>query len=360
MTRFKEMIRTALDARGLLGTAAARQACAAAALARGTAAFAEIESLAGTATLRRALDVRHGRGAAEGYRYVLGYGELMTEFLVAPLALHAETRARVTRLGAFANFIVSYFDEMVDGGWPRTLLLPQWALAAATTPTGRVCLAAAGRLAPSPARLTILLVSEYFRRLIALPFATRHESLRRDVYRLIREMYLEEGRTPREWRRIRGTAAFQKKTALPLVVLGLPAWLARGNLDRIQYDRHHRWLIRLGKFIRWIDDAADIDADESAGASNLVLHALARREAQSDSRPRLAAMIARRGQWLCEEWRTLMDYAGCPEFDHIDVLATVLIAWLGEAPDAPLAVGYAQAMPESITARIASASLPGA
>ena len=43
------------------------------------------------------------------------------------------------------------FDEMVDGGWPRALLLPRWALAGAVTPTGRACLNAAGRFVPSPA-----------------------------------------------------------------------------------------------------------------------------------------------------------------------------------------------------------------
>jgi len=144
-------------------------------------------------------------------------------------------------------------------------------------------------------------------------------------------MYDEEGRTPRELRRLRGDAARQKKTALPLVVLGLPAWLASPVCSPDCYARHRRWLYRIGKFIRWIDDAADLSSDESAGAPNLVRRALAR-AASAGTGAMLARMIARRGRCLLEEWWDQVLNTGDTSVADAAVLDSVLVAWLG-APD---------------------------
>ena len=323
-------IRSRLEDRGLLGLASARERCAARARELGGSSLREIESLVGASTARRALAIRRGADYAESYRHVLGYGELMTELLIAPIPLDPAVRVRVARLGGHANLIVSYFDEMVDGGWPRSSLLPRWVLDGTRTRMGRVILDAIRHLAPAPADLTARLVSGYFQRLADLPHAARHRALHAEIHRLVVEMYLEEGRTPREWLRIRGTAARQKKTALPLVVLGLPGWLATPVMARAQLDRHRRWLVRLGKFIRWIDDASDVVADEAAGGANLVLAALRRNGARPGAEDALAMMIARRGSRLREEWRAQMRAAGHPESGHLDVLGTVLVAWLGD------------------------------
>jgi hypothetical protein len=327
-------VRSALDERGLLGSAATREACAHRAHALGGSILTQLESLVGARTARRALGVRRGDGYAESYRYVVGYGMLMTELLIAPIPMDHAARARVVAIGGLANLIVSYFDEMVDGGWPRSFLLPGWALTGMRTRAGRRVCDAARYLLPPPAGLTVRLVSEYFRRLDDLPHAARHRVVRAMVHRLVSEMYFEEGRTPREWRRIRGAAARQKKTALPLVVLGLPGWLATPDADDAPVQRHRRWLIRLGKFIRWIDDAADVASDEASGSANLACAALARRATRPDAAGSLAGMIARRGRWIEEEWRAQMRAVGHPERDHLDVLATVLVAWVGEPPSA--------------------------
>ena len=132
---------------------------------------------------------------------------------------------------------------------------------------------------------------------------------------------------------MRGDAALQKKTALPLVALGLPAWLASPKLDEVRFDEHYRWLVRVGKFIRWVDDAADFELDGAAGASNLVRHALARRGMAADANA-LATAVAERGRRLVDEWPRLVN----PPNQHDapvsmavpPVLSNVLAAWVGE------------------------------
>ena len=330
---FRSLLRDELDTVGLLGTHQERAACSALAAARGERALAAVEALVGAATVRRALSTRRGEGFAESYRYVLGYGSLMTEFLVAPVGLGPPEVERVAALGAIANLIVSHFDELVDGGWPRAQLLPRWALAMAPGRAGRTLLRMASRAAPPSTRLIVGLVAQYFERAHSLDYAPVRPRVWQRLSRTIMTMYLEEGRTPREWRHVRGDAALQKKTALPLVALGLPAWLASPKLDEVRFDEHYRWLVRVGKFIRWVDDAADFELDGAAGASNLVRHALARRGMAADANA-LATAVAERGRRLVDEWPRLVN----PPNQHDapvsmavpPVLSNVLAAWVGE------------------------------
>jgi hypothetical protein len=334
---FRSLLRDELDARGLLGTRESREACAARAAELGATALAEVEALVGAATARRALSIRRGEGFAASYRYVMGYGALMTEFLVAPARPEPSDRQQIAALGAVANLIVSHFDELVDGGWPRSLLLPSWALVAAPTYVGRTVLRAAARAGPAPTRVIVTLVANYFERVRALERTVARPRVRRRLSRTIMTMYSEEGRTPREWRRIRGDAALQKKTALPLVVLGLPVWLVSADFDAARFEAHYRWLVHVGKFVRWVDDAADAEADGATGASNLVRHALAERTGDAAEQVALAAAIARRGRRLVDQWHAFVAAAtdensrSAISDDHVPaVLSNVLAAWVGE------------------------------
>ena len=325
---FRRQLATELRQRGLLGSAAGRAACASQARAAGDAALAEVARIVGARTTRRALATRRGPSYADTYRYVTGYGALMTAFLAAPVPIGDAERARVARLGAIANLIVSHFDELVDGGWPRVALLPRWALTLAHVAPGRALLRAGAGLTPPQTRLIVRLVVEYFRAAAAMPAARRHLAARAELRRLVTRMYEEEGRTPREWERVRGSATRQKKTALPLVVLGLAAWLASRECAPQDYARHRRWLVRVGKLVRWIDDAADLPDDDAAGAANLVRQALARHSAGPDAATRLATCIALRGRRVVDEWRMLV--RGTEPSAGPAILETVMAAWLGE------------------------------
>ena len=325
---FRHRLAAELRMQQLFGSPTVRAECASRAAIVGDAALADVERLAGIRTTRRALAIRRGPQYATTYRYVAGYGALMTEFLAAPVPLAPDDRARVARLGALANLIVSHFDELVDGGWPRPFLLPRWVLVLSAKGRGRTILRIGTAIAPSPSRLIVRMVGEYFRRVAALPFADRHDAARSQLRRAVSEMYEEEGRTPRELRRVRGNAARQKKTALPLVVLGMAAWLASPQCPASTYAHHRRWLMRVGKFIRWIDDAADLTDDEAAGASNLVRQALRRRTAAPCAGEQLACGIARRGRRVLEEWREMSGASSSHESGA--VFETVLAAWMGE------------------------------
>jgi hypothetical protein len=330
---FRVGLRDALQAQGVFGSSGCRQACARRAAVIGDEVLKEVEAFTGASTFKRAMEVTRGSDFAGTYRYVAGYGELMTCFLAAPAGLQPQEFMQVARLGALANLLVSYFDELVDSGWRRSLLLPAWALAISSTGAGRALLGSLAHIGHPPALLSRRLVVEYFHRLAKLPHLDRH-AVRADLLQMIRKMYMEEGRTPAEWRRLRGDAVKQKKTAFPLAVLGLPAWLAATECPVGRYARHRRWLLKLGRFMRWIDDAADLALDTKMGSANLVRRALSRRPDQTMWEIRLIDCIACRGRWLLDEWQKLVEPISPAPPVGGAVVAAALASWLG-APDDP-------------------------
>lgn len=327
---FRLRLRHGLELQGLLGDRALREACAARAASLGNQVLSQVETMVSPKQFRAALTLTRGASFADTYRYVAGYGELMTRFLAAPVGLPPDQSGEVAVLGALANLLVSYFDELVDSGCSRAHLLPDWALAISSSLAGRTVLRVLSHVGPAPGRLVRRLVVEYFRRVAALPNARQHAGVRTDLFRMIVKMHQEEGRTAADWRRLRGDPAKQKKTSLPLVVLGLPAWLASANCPLQPYLRHRRWLVKFGLFIRWIDDAADLELDTKAGSANLVLRALERSGNRNEAATALADRISRRGRWLLDEWHTLVEAVAVSESADSAVLATSLVAWLGE------------------------------
>jgi hypothetical protein len=112
------------------------------------------------------------------------------------------------------------------------------------------------------------------------------------------------------------------------VVLGLPAWLAVAHPCLEARARHLRWITRLGRFIRWIDDAADLDQDLVSGMPNLVAESLARRRPCEEARAELAGRIAGRGRHLMDEWTRLTPHDRRESCD-VEVLPAIVTAWMG-------------------------------
>lgn len=321
-------LRDELGRRGLLGTPAIRQACTSRAKRRGDSCFAVLAAQLGEANLNRGIEASR-LGAGEQARFVMGYGALMTEFLVAPVCPDPDSRLLLGDLGALANLIVSYVDDMVDAGCPRAALLPASALRLAASTGGRWMLDRAAGLAPPAARLAARAVGEYFRRLDRLPYASAHAWVYADVKRCIWKMYQEEARSTADWARLNGHKSRPRKTALPLVVLGLPVWLASREVPFGPYWEHRRWLVRLGRFIRWIDDAADAAEDASSGSINAVGRVLARPGVRENQQESLARVIGCRATSLWAEWQSGTRATNSADPSVGDVFGTVLAAWLG-------------------------------
>ena len=325
--RLTNALRDELGQRGLLGTPASRLDCTARAKRRGDRCFAVLAAQIGEANLSRGIGASR-LGAGEQARFVLGYGALMTEFLAAPIFTNPDSRQILGDLGALANLIVSYVDDMVDSGHPRATLLPEFALSLAASPPGRWMLDHATGLAPPAARLATRAVGEYFRRLDRLPYASAHAWVYADVKRCIWTMYQEEARSTADWARLRAHKSRPRKTALPLVVLGLPVWLTSQSVPFGPYWEHRRWLVRLGRLIRWVDDTADAAEDERSGSINAVGRVLARSGARTNNQDSLVYQIGCRATTLWAKWQLWTRASGAIDPSVGDVFGTVLAAWL--------------------------------
>ena len=260
---------------------------------------------------------------------VLGFGRLLTEFLLTANPIERSARDDVIHLGALANFIVALFDHLADDSALGAHTLSPAALERACRGS-RVHLRWHSCFGVPEGRLIARLVLEYFRRLDRLPFARRNTGVRELVSRAILAMYAAELATLHRSRPSR--KVLRRKSALPLVVMALPAWLASERIDQSRLRRHVRYAYRLGEFIGAIDDAADADLDLAAGRPNRVLEALhARGPARDMISSNLARDIACEGVRLLEDRQSLAVDAS-DRGEARDALGLVVRSWLSGRP----------------------------
>ena len=218
----------------------------------------------------------------------LGTGAVLAEFFTAPVTLSGEDRATAAHLGTLANLLVGVYDDLMDdgAGLERDLL-----------PRG--LLSAAGDFGKGDQTPLAPLVNAYFQQMAALPGLEARPEIARTLRRAIVKMYDAERMTlagSDAHGRMRG---WRRKSTLPFVVMGLPAWLMTADFDARAYRRHLRWLCRCGEFWGWIDDALDMDQDARTGHPNRVYEAL---QACSETPECLASRIAKQGQDIIIEW----------------------------------------------------------
>ncbi len=235
---------------------------------------------------------------------LLGFGHVMTEFAVAHLGFPGKPAPALLSLGALSNLIVTIYDGLLDSGQDGERVLPRSRL---TGPRRRK------NKTGDP--LVNRLVDLYFAGVASLPRpdARVHKTLRSAILR----MYDAERATSGS---LEYTAAvWRRKSALPLVIMGLPVWMTVPSFDRRAYRAHLKWLYRLGRFFGWIDDAADLDDDRAAGRSNFFSAGLNRG---------MARRIAREGALILEAWN-----AGAPNGGYSRTLRETFLAvtwsWLG-------------------------------
>jgi len=221
--------------------------------------------------------------AANAVRRACGFGALLTEFLVAPLALDPLAQTDAAGLGARVNLIVSLYDHYVDQGMAPHQVLPEQ-----------------GGEGMVP--LVPLLVRGYYARLRP----SRNTAL---VHRAIARMRDAEDRvaagesSPLLWRR---------KSALPWVVMGMsPQSLQPFALPYLA------WLYRLGCFLGWIDDAADVERDRAQGRAN----------AFAELHPRQVPGIAKSGRNLLKWWD-----ARCRDADTRSAFLYCVNSWIDSRP----------------------------
>jgi hypothetical protein len=258
---------------------------------------------------------------------VLGFGDLLTRFVVAPVPLTEEFTARVVELGVFSNLIVTLYDDLVDRrGLSSVPLRPDSLILAAAHPNRfrrRALLMRSGA-----AKTIILLIGQYFQELQNLTELHSRSRIFHTSVRAIQQMHEAEAHAVRQ-----GPAASRavviRKSALPFVVMGLPSWLATESFVRRHYLWHLKWLYRFGDLIGLLDDFVDVNDDARAGMANRFLPTSSNMLRAS---PEMAAQeIARRAGLIIRSWDEHCDPTSRSDASR-SALITCVVSWLGGIP----------------------------
>jgi len=236
----------------------------------------------------------------------LGIGAAFTEMAVSGVPLTAEGLATVTALGGLAVLMVSAFDSALDAGVEIPALFPL---------DGDVECGGCGERKPSLIRSAVNL---YFKRLAALP-QTRPQ-VRRVVEKSIERMYaaeLESVAGPKITRQ-----SWYRKNALPIAILGIPAWMVADACPDKQFRRHLAWLCRLGEFFGWLDDCVDYDQDLANAHANRIDFRL-----QTMPQSRLVHTIVGQAKRILSQW-DVVDPA-CPAREYF---AVIVWGWIDQKP----------------------------
>jgi hypothetical protein len=183
--------------------------------------------------------------SATKVHWALGSGFAMTEFLVSPI-LGAISPPAICSLGALVNLMVVVCDRLLDAGAAVDEVLPE---SEHSSPVFDLLDVYRRKLADREPTVTVHRCSE---KLIARMI----ESERQTVLARERLSY-------RDW---------LGKSALPFVLMGLPAWICRECTARarngLTFSAHLLWLCRVGRFFGVLDDSLDYEHDLASGQPN--------------------------------------------------------------------------------------------
>jgi hypothetical protein len=297
---------------------------------RGEEALREVRGRIGDKLFRRSLASIGSSVRAQDVVRVLGLGSLLTEFMIAPCALPPDKGQRTVQLGSWANLIVSVYDQIADGqpeGY--RCLRKEWIdPGAAIGIVGRI--ARFGRNnAHTMEPLMRALVGLYLKELHRLAQqgharAPRIElSIRKMIVRMyeaeVRSVRLIDGISPVDWR---------TKSALPFVVMSLPAWLSVLPA-RADATWHARWAYRIGLLVGKIDDAVDSEIDRLRGHPNLLNAFLRRSKNPSRFLARLRESVPRSMSALMREWDAKVGGDALKNPVVAQALPVTLLSWFG-------------------------------
>jgi hypothetical protein len=252
----------------------------------------------------------------------MGFGSTLTAFITAPVPLSDQARESVQWLGTLANFIVSFYDYLLDHQLAGADVLSSKRLQALMSSGPG---SATDDALPPLEALMLRVVGAYFHELHQLPYihhSPEHRAVLRCLLRAITRMHSIETRT------VGGgldRLALRRKAVLPFVVMALPAWLAVPQIDPVAYTRYLRWAYRLGAFYGTIDDVIDLPMDYRTGQANQFLPV-----PRDYDEARLAARIVEEGNNLLAQWQTMTAHPTVYlPTEAQDVFRVAVAAWMG-------------------------------
>ena len=197
-------------------------------------------------------DLRYGNVLRATCMRHLGIGASLTEFLIASLPLSLASRRNIASIGGIAHTIYAVFDSLLDVSKCAPELF------------GEAPDFAEDEELRNKQQIVVRLVSLYFEKLRSFSSANKEiQSLTERAIRKLHQAELESAKPGDITRH-----AWWGKNALPIIVMGLPAWLLSTGESNISFTEHMLWLGRVGEFLGWVDDFADYEKDYASGQAN--------------------------------------------------------------------------------------------
>lgn len=267
---------------------------------------------------------------------ILGMGQALTGFLIAPLQPDPICYLQAIHIGMLSNLIVTLYDAFLDSGRVQDYPLPPDILAQLTDQNLRYKFVAAQRRESDPRRLMVALITAYFEALGTLPYAEQRPQIMTTLIHAIQKMYEGQNRSAKLSYGLldkQGQRALRAKSIYPIMVMGLPAWLTAPEWATSRYRWHLRWMCRLGAFLGWVDDAVDLWLDSRLDQPNQVAsHQCTNSDSLAD-RATFTRQIAVQGRRLLDEWANEVgDINAVPEVARSS-LGVCLYSWFGGPPD---------------------------
>lgn len=255
---------------------------------------------------------------------IIGFGAAITEHMVLPLNLSLSDRMLVIRIGALANFIVTFFDHYLDSYNGGQVYLPRPSNILGNKLTGMLFYIRGWR--EPKLRLLNLMIQDYMALLKKLKFTKQRPELLALLHRTIKTMYQAELKTETTQPDIIAIKTLRQKSALPFVVMALPGWLVANEIDKSLFKLHLMWSYRFGSFIGLLDDAVDLIDDKHNNQPNVFLN----ENLSTDSATFVANKIAQKGVRVKQIWIKMTT-----EFHQNDKVSEYLFpalirSWIGE------------------------------
>jgi hypothetical protein len=302
----------------------------------GQSQLARTRSISGRITWWRGLLATGYPLPRHGVIRILGMGQALTGFVIAPLHLAPSHYEQALRIGMLSNLIVTLYDAFLDSGRTTDNPLPADVLACLVDRNSRREFTRMRRRESGPRRLMVSLIGAYFDALEALPYAQQRPQIMSTLISAIHRMYEGQNRSaqlPYGALGRRAHRALRAKSIYPIMIMGLPAWLLLPEVPAGRGWWHLRWMCRLGAFLGWVDDVVDLWLDSRLDQPNA---AASHRATNGDSladRAAFTRQIAARGRRLVDEWATEVgDLNAVPEAAR-SALGVCLYSWFGGPPD---------------------------
>lgn len=207
---------------------------------------------------------------------LLAKGFALTAFLIAPVPGVEANDKRFCALGAMVNLMVVLCDRLIDSGSPPEAVVPP----ADFSDFG------------SERSPVTLLLQRFLQHSVS---DGTNEAHCRTIHKTIRSMFDAEARTVAAKTEL-PYRFWLRKSALPFVLMALPAWTGSTDSSKHPHFRQLRWLYKVGRFLGAVDDAVDFLQDARQGHPNYW------RTKQESFYPAIAERVAEWGQEVLEEW----------------------------------------------------------